>query len=306
MRVLVLGGTAFVGRAIVDALLAGRHAPTLFTRGRTGADLFPEVPRLVGDRSAGDYASLVGTDWDAVVDVSAYVPREVGQVGAALGAVGRYLFVSTGSVYDKQTAQLTAEGVTTEDSPRLAPHRASEESAPGLYGPLKVACEDDVLARYGDRATIVRPGIVAGPHDPTDRFTWWVRAAAAGGRVEVPGRLDQPVQVVDARDLAALVTALLTDDRPGAFNAVGPAVPITLRTLLETCASALGTEVDPVEVPLREGFPLLTPSPDHDVMFRRSAARAHAAGLPATPLEQTARDVRGWDLERGLPDLRVG
>lgn len=134
----------------------------------------------------------------------------------------------------------------TEDAPRLPPERDTEEITDSTYGPLKVACEDDVRIRYGDRATIVRPGVVAGPYDPTDRFTWWVRRAARGGRVALPGRDDSPVQVVDSGDLARLVTSLLAADRPGTFNAVGPAEPTTLRGLIETCAAAAGRAVQVV------------------------------------------------------------
>jgi 2'-hydroxyisoflavone reductase len=301
MDVLVLGGTSFVGRWVVEDLLAHGHTPTLFTRGRTGAELFSGVARLTGDREIGDYAALRGTSWDAVVDVSAYVPRHVAQAGAALASAGRYLFVSTGSVYDRTQAK----GGMAEDTPRLAPYRESEEITDQTYGPLKVACEDDVLARYGGRATIVRPGIVAGPHDSTDRFTYWVRRAAQGGRVALPGRPEQPVQVVDARDLARLVGALLEADRDGTYNAVGPQPAVTLRELVEACAGDVPVEVVPV--PEGEpGFPLVLPDPSWDVMFRRSAAAAHAAGMPATPLAQTAADTLAWDRERGEPPLLVG
>ncbi|HET8658206.1 MAG TPA: NAD-dependent epimerase/dehydratase family protein, partial [Micromonosporaceae bacterium] len=178
VRVLVLGGTSFVGRAVVaDALRAGLDL-TLFHRGRTGAGLFPGVPRRTGDRDTGDYATLAGGAWDAVVDVSGYVPRHVGQAMDALGdRVGRYLFISSHAVYAR-------EGVgpgSDESAPRRPPVRRTEDLDDATYGPLKVACEDDVLARYGDRATIVRPGKVAGPHDPQDTFTYWVRRAARGG-----------------------------------------------------------------------------------------------------------------------------
>jgi 2'-hydroxyisoflavone reductase len=302
MKILVLGGTSFVGRTIVEDLVAHGHTPTLFSRGRTGADLFPGVERLVGDRDAGDYKALEGGTWDAVVDVSAYVPRHVTQVAEALqGASGRYLFISTGSVYDRSLA--AGDGIT-EATPRLVPYRESEEITGETYGPLKVACEDDVLAMHRDRATIVRPGIVAGPHDPTDRFTYWVRRAARGGRVAVPGRLDQPVQVVDARDLARLVTSLLEDDRAGTYNAVGPQPSVTLRELIETCAGT--TPVELVELPAEAGFPLVLPDPSWDVMFRRSAAAGLAVGLTQTPLSQTAADTLAWDRERGEPDLAAG
>ncbi|NHC15562.1 NAD-dependent epimerase/dehydratase family protein [Motilibacter deserti] len=304
MRLLVLGGTSFVGRTIVEDALAGGWDVALFGRGRTGRELFAQVPRLVGDRESGDYAALGGGSWDAVVDVSAYVPRHVQQAADALdGRGGRYVFISTGSVYDVAHAR---PGLT-EDSPRLAPERGTEEVTADTYGPLKVACEDDVRWRHGERATIVRPGIVAGPHDTTDRFTFWVRRAAQGGRVALPARPEQPVQVVDSRDLARLVTSLVADDRPGTYNAVGPAEPTTLAGLVRTCAEAAGTEVEvvPVDPGLVPPAPLVLPA-GWDAMFARSAAAAYAAGMPATPLAQTARDVLAWDRARGNPPLIAG
>ena len=306
MKLLVLGGTSFVGRAIVEDALASGHTPTLFSRGKTGADLFPDVERRTGDRDAGDYASLADGSWDAVVDVSGYIPRHVAQAADAVGdRIGRYLFISTGSVYDRTQG---SDGMT-EDTPRLPPERSTEEITGDTYGPLKVACEDDVLSRFVDRATIVRPGIVAGPHDPTDRFTYWVRRAARGGRAALPGRPDQPVQVVDSRDLGRLVVSLLENDQPGTYNAVGPAEPVTLGELIRTCAKAAGTDLDVVPVPadaVDPGFPLVLPDQSWDVMFRRSAAAAHAAGMSKTPLETTAADVLAWDSERGTPPLAVG
>jgi 2'-hydroxyisoflavone reductase len=184
--------------------------------------------------------------------------------------------------------------------------RDTEELDERTYGPLKVACEDDVVARYGSRATIVRPGKVAGPHDSQDGLTYWVRRAARGGPVAVPADPRQPVQIIDSRDLARLVVQLLADDRPGAFHAVGPAEPVTLAGLIETCARVAGTEVQIVQVPLDEAhqpFPLVKANWPSQ---QRSAARARAAGMPATPLEVTAADVLAWDRERGLPPLTRG
>ena len=305
MRLLVLGGTAFVGRAIVtDALRHGMDV-TLFGRGRTGADLFPGVPRRVGDRDSGDYAALAGGRWDAVADVSGYVPRHVGQAMDALGdRVGRYLFISSHAVYS-----LTGVGPgSDEDAPRRPPVRHTEELDDSTYGPAKVACEDDVLARYGSRATIVRPGKVAGPHDWQSGLTYWVRRAARGGRVALPGRPEQPVQVIDSRDLARLVVRLLEDGRPGAFNAVGPAEPTTMAGLIDACARTAGTRVEIVPVPAGAAppmFPLVRPEPLWPAQ-QRSAARARAAGMPATPLEVTAADVLAWDRARGEPPLERG
>ena len=302
MRLLVLGGTSFVGRAIVEELLRRGDEVTVFSRGQTGRELFGDVERLTGDRSTGQYAALTARSWDAVVDVSGYVPRHVREASDALaGRGGRYLFISTGSVYDQSRA---SDGLT-EDSPRLPPERGTEQITGETYGPLKVACEDDVLARYGQHATIVRPGIVAGPHDPTDRFTMWARRAARGGRLALPARPDQPVQVVDSRDLARLVGSLLVDDRPGVYNAVGPAEPTTMAGLVQACALAAGTTVEVVAVTVDDAFPLVLAEPSAEVTFRRSAAKARGVGLGATPLMTTAADVLAWDTARGLPPLPV-
>ena len=303
MRILVLGGTSFVGRAVVeDALRTGAEV-TLFGRGKTGPDLFPDLTRLTGDRDSGDYAALGAGSWDAVVDVSGYVPRHVGQAMDALGErAGRYLFISSHAVY-----QLDGIGPgSTEDTARRAPVRDTEELTDDTYGPLKVACEDDVVARYGARATIVRPGKVAGPHDGQPGLTYWVRRAARGGRVAVPGDPRQPVQIVDSRDLARLVVQLLTDDRPGAFHAVGPATPVTLGELIETCARAARAQVEIVPVPLTTALPFFPLIRTNWPSQQRSPARARAAGMPATPLEVTAADVLAWDRQRGEPPLADG
>jgi 2'-hydroxyisoflavone reductase len=306
MRLLVLGGTSFVGRAIVEQALERGHELTLFSRGQTGADLFPDVERRTGDRAAGDYASLKGGSWDAVIDVSGYVPRHITQATDALdGAIGRYLFISTISVYD----ETDDGGEPDEDAPRLAPERGTEEITGDTYGPLKVACEDELSTRWKEQATIVRPGIVAGPWDPTDRFTYWVRRAARGGRVALTGRSDQPTQVVDSRDLARLVVSLVEGDVAGTYNAVGPEGAVTLADLIGVCATAAGREVQVVEVPAAggsPGLPLVLDDPKHDVLFRRSAVRARTVGLTATPLVTTAADVLAWDSERGVPPLKVG
>ncbi len=303
MRLLILGGTSFVGRAIAtDALHHGAEV-TLFGRGRTGADLFPDTPRRLGDRETGDYAALHEGVWDAVVDVSGYVPRHVRQAMDALGdRVGRYLFISSHAVY----AQTGVGPDNDEETPRLPPERGTEELTAETYGPCKVACEDDVVSRYGARATIVRAGKVVGPHDNQETFAYWVRRAARGGRVALPGDPDQPMQVVDSRDLARLVVRLLADDRPGAFNAVGPAEPTTLAGLIRTCAGVAGSAVEIVRVAADAAppmFPLIRPVWSTQ---QRSAARARAAGLPCTPLAVTAADVLAWDRARGEPPLRCG
>ena len=284
MRILILGGGSFVGRAIVTALLNDSHQPTLFSRGKIGTNLFPSVPRLIGDRDTGDYAALAGGTWDAVVDTSGYVPRHVDQAMDALGdRVGRYLFVSSHAVYVLQDVGPGSD----ESTPLRAPVRDPDVLTDATYGPAKVACEQDILARFGPRASIVRPGKVAGPHDNQEGLTYWVREAARGGRVELPGDPKQPVQLIDVRDLAALVVRLLVDGRGGAFNAVGQSLTIT--QVIETCAAAAGTSVEIVPVPERR-LPLLQPTRPWSTR-QRSAAKAQAAGMPVTPLSVTAADV---------------
>ncbi|MBM9505052.1 NAD-dependent epimerase/dehydratase family protein [Actinacidiphila acididurans] len=306
MRMLVMGGTGLIGRALVERALARGMEVTLFGRGKTGPDLFPGVRRLVGDREEGEYAALAGESWDTVVDVSGYVPRHVGEAMAALDdRVGRYLFISSHAVYE---AEGLAPG-SDEDAPRRPPVRSVRHHADldgDTYGPSKVACEDDVLATYGERATIVRPGKVAGPHDPSAGFTYWVRRAARGGRIALPGDPDQPVQVVDSRDLAALLVRLAADDRPGVFHAVGPAEPVTLGGLIETCARVAGSSVEVVPVTPAQVPPLFPLIRAHWPSQQRSAARAWAAGLTATPLSVTAADVLAWDRARGEPPLTNG
>jgi 2'-hydroxyisoflavone reductase len=182
VRILVLGGTAFIGRAIVEDALRRGAEVTLFGRGKTGPGLFPDLLRLVGDRDTGDYAALRGGSWDAVVDASGYVPRHVRQAMDVLGdSIGRYLFISSHAVYQR-------EGVgpgSDEDIPRRPPVRDTEELREATYGPLKVACEDDLTARYGQRATIVRPGKVAGPHDPSDMFSPVTRSSPFRSSIHV-------------------------------------------------------------------------------------------------------------------------
>ncbi|MBO1418621.1 NAD-dependent epimerase/dehydratase family protein [Streptomyces sp. FH025] len=306
MRILILGGTSFVGRAIADDALRSGADVTLFNRGRTNPGLFPTARRLVGDRDTGDLTALREGHWDAVVDVTGYHPHQVGLAMDTLGdRVGRYLFVSSHAVYRRAGL---APG-SDESVPLREPLREAEELTEETYGRLKVACEADVTARYGERATIVRPGKVAGPYDEDRGLTYWVRRAARGGRIALPGRPEQPVQVVDSRDLARLVVRLLQDDRPGAFHAVGPAEPTTLGGLITTCAEVAGTEVEIVPVPPESApqpfFPLVRDEPLWPGQ-QRDPARARAAGLPATPLAVTAADVLAWDRGRGEPPLGHG
>ncbi|HZE05500.1 MAG TPA: NAD-dependent epimerase/dehydratase family protein, partial [Solirubrobacteraceae bacterium] len=235
MRLLVLGGTTFLGRHVVEAALARGHAVTLFNRGRTNPELFPGVERRVGDRDGGLEALAVGT-WDAVVDTSGYVPRIVDASARLLEPrVGRYVFVSSVSVY----ADLSRPGVD-EDAPLAALDEDTEEHRGPAYGALKALSEHAVQKVYGRRATVVRPGLIVGPWDPTGRFTYWPTRVAAGGEVLAPEPRRGPVQLIDARDLAAWIVHLVEGDVAGVFNAVGPERPLTMQQLLEVCCAVAG------------------------------------------------------------------
>lgn len=298
MRFLVLGGTSFVGRHFVDAAIEGGHDVTLFNRGKTNAELFPSVERRTGDREASDLDSLKEGEWDAVVDVNGYVPRHVRESAELLhGRAGSYCFISTGSVYADHSLASIGEDAKVHDEVDASVEEVTNDS----YGPLKVACERTTRDVYGDRALVVRPGIVAGPHDPTGRFTYWVRRLARGGKVLAPARHDQPVQVVHARDQGNFILELLTTATHGTFNSVGPDVPVTFADLLDACARAAGVEYEAAWVSddfAREHkvmLPLALPqSGTMGGIFRISNERGRKAGLVNRDLVDTAADTLAW------------
>jgi 2'-hydroxyisoflavone reductase len=310
MRILIVGGTRFVGRHLTEALAAG-HEVWLANRGRTTTELFGAAGRIDVDRGPdGDLDALRGERFDAVVDVSAYVPRQVRALADVLAdGVGRYLLISTVSVYDLPGAAADP----TERAALVAPLRDTEVVTGETYGGLKVACEEEATAIWADRLTVVRPGIVAGPHDHTDRLTWWVRYLGGTAPTPLPARRDQPVQAIDARDLAAFCGRLLADGTAGTFDATG--APIDLETLVEEVVAVVGAAgaggstgpawVPPDawgEVPLP---PLVLDDPADDPLFGRDSVRAVEAGLDRRPLRETLTDLQTWDVARGQPPLAV-
>ena len=301
MRLLVLGGTAFLGRALVEAALARGHEVTLFNRGRTNPELFPEVERLRGDRNE-DVSALGGRDWDAVVDVATFLPRAVRLSSDALGErVERYVFVSSVSAY----ADLSTPA--SEGSPVAEPANPDSESIED-YGPLKAECERIVQDAFGERALVVRPGLIVGPHDPTDRFTYWPRRVAQGGRVLAPAPPEQPVQFIDVRDLGEWIVAAVEAGRSGVYNATGE--PATFAQLLDACQRVSGNVelvwVAPerlVEAGVGEWMelPLWIVSPDFAGMQRTDVSKALRDGLRFRPLEETIRDTLAWEAVRETP-----
>jgi 2'-hydroxyisoflavone reductase len=307
MRLLFVGGTSFVGRHAVEAAVADGHDVVVFHRGRTNDDLLAgRIVHLHGDRRVGAYSALEGdgSKWDAVIDVSAYVPRHVHQLADAVaGRTGHYVHISSISAYADDT--ITA----SEDSPVNADlaDPSVEEVTNETYGPLKAMCERAGQQRFGDdRTAVIRPTYVAGPHDPTDRFTYWARRMARGGDVAVV-RSDAPLQVIDARDLGRFIVRCAESAASGQFDAVGPWAPLAafLSTITPSGVEAELVEVDEAALEAAgTSLPLL--SSEADAWMARPGERAVAAGLSTRPLAETAEATRAWDRDRGEPALKVG
>ena len=290
MKLLVLGGTQFVGRALVEVALEAGDELTLFHRGRTNPDLFPQVEHVLGDRDGG-LSALAGRDWDACIDVSGYLPRLVRDSAAFLAEqVGRYVYVSTVSVY----ANLSAPA--DESSPLATIEDETVEEITGSsYGALKALCEGEVASVYGERAAVVRPGYVIGPYDHTGRFPWWAHRAARGGEMIVPSSLARAFQAIDTRDLAHFLHLRARSPLVGVFNATGPVPPVTMLDLVEAAASAADADLN-VEV-VDDGFlteqgiehelPLWVDDPDWVAWAQIDVRKAIEAGLTFLPVEDT-------------------
>ena len=301
MRLLVLGGTRFLGRALVEAALERGHEPTLFNRGRTNPGLFPGVEKIHGDRAV-DLSPLDGGEWDAVLDVATFLPRAVRRsVEALQSCVGRYVYVSSISAY----ADLSTPAVEGAPLAELDDRDAEDVEH---YGALKAACEGIVAEAFGDRSLVVRPGLIVGPHDPTDRFTYWPRRVAEGGSVLAPAPPDQPVQFIDVRDLADWIVAATEDDLDGVYNATGDAV--TFEQLLEECRRVSG-DAEIVWVPSERlvaagvgewmELPLWIVAPEYAAMHGTDVTKAKRAGLRFRPLRETIADTLAWDAVRETP-----
>lgn len=311
LRLLVLGGTDFLGRHVTDAALARGFTVTLFNRGRTNPDLFPKAEKLRGDR-AGRLEALRGRSWDTVVDTSGYLPDQVAGSGGLLrGRVGHYTFVSTISVY----ADVTRPG-TDETSPVHAPAAADVRLVTGeTYGPLKVACERAAEEAMPGQVLTVRAGLLVGPHDNVPRLRYWLRRAARGGRMLAPGGPERPVQIIDARDVAEWVLLMAERGGTGVFNVTGAPGRLDFGELLASCGAATGTGIEPVwaddavlqeeGVPPWDGLPYWVPAPAIGMM-QVAVERARSSGLSFRSIEATARDTWTWlrELPPEEPPLR--
>ncbi len=305
MKLLVLGGTKFLGRAVVEDALAHGHEVTLFNRGRTNPGLFPEAEHLRGDRES-DLSALTGRSWDAVVDPSGYVPGIVRASAELLAdAAQQYVFVSSISYY-ADFREPRSEDDPAAELGDLPDDRLLDDYS--NYGALKARSETAVRDVFGERALVVRPGLIVGPHDPTDRFTYWPRRAKRGGPVLAPAPPDGPVQMIDVRDLAAWMVRLVEEGRGGVFNATSPPRAITFGAMLEACGADEIVWVDErflLEHGIEEGWtdlPLWIPStdPGYRCFQLVDVSSALDAGLTFRPLAETARDVPEWTGRAGL------
>jgi 2'-hydroxyisoflavone reductase len=307
MNILIIGGTRFLGRHLVEAALAHDHTLTLFNRGKSNPGLYLQIETIHADRET-DLAKLSGRTWDAVIDTCGYFPRVVNLSAQALkDSVGRYVFISSISFY----ADLSKIGLDEQDLPaELAPSAESVEEITGdTYGPLKALCEKAVEAVFHDRALILRPGLIVGPYDPTDRFTYWPVRVARGGEVLAPEKPQVPVQIIDARDLAEFIIHLIEQQSGGIYNATGPHYELGLGALLDTCKKVSGSDAvfrwAPVDfltgnsVEPWSDMPVWIPDTPAEAGFSRvDISKAIAAGLSFRGLDGTIRDTLAWAQSR--------
>jgi 2'-hydroxyisoflavone reductase len=306
MRILIIGGTVFLGRALVEAALERGHTLTLFNRGQSNPQAFPDVEQLHGDRKV-DVSALGGRRWDAAIDTSGYVPRVVRASAELLAdAVEYYTFVSTLSVYGDNVTS----GADEQTTVATLADESTEEVTGETYGPLKVLCERAAEQAMPGRVFIPRPGLVVGPFDPTDRFTYWPHRVAQGGDVLAPGQPERVIQFIDVRDLAEWMIRMLEARQTGVYNAVGPTPPATMGQLLETSRQVSGSDarlvwvseefVQQHNVAPWTDLPVWVPESEPSLagFHRFNNGKALAAGLTFRILADTVRATLQWDATR--------
>ncbi len=313
---LVMGGTAFLGPEIVHAAQARGWTITLFNRGKTNPGLFKDLEQIHGDRNVeADLDKLKDRRWDAVVDTSAYFPKQVDALAARLAPnIGQYVFISTISVFGDTSKPLDESGAVGKVDPQVAANVTSMKQVTGeLYGPLKALCEEAAMKDFAGKATVIRPGLIVGPGDPSDRFTYWPVRFDRGGEVLAPGTPDDPVQVIDVRDLGDFGVRTIADGTLGLFNATGPASTLGVGRMLEACRKAAGKDVTVTWVPAEflgeqkvspwSDMPVWLPPVGETAGFAKIDCRkAIAKGLTFRSIDETAADTLKW--WRTLPEER--
>ncbi|MGE5487602.1 MAG: NAD-dependent epimerase/dehydratase family protein [bacterium] len=303
LRILILGGTGFLGPATVAAAQARGHQLTLFNRGRTRPGLFPGIETLRGDRDPNKgegLRALAGRKWDVVIDNSAYYPRHVTASARLLAsAVSRYIIISSISVYKDNST----EGLDETAAVATIPDPTVETMGPNSenYGALKALCETAAEKEMPGRVAVVRPGYIVGPDDPSGRFTYWPVRFSRGGELLVPGSPDDPIQFIDVRDLGEWLITLAESRTTGVFNATGPARPLAWGSMIEACRALAPSGTTPVWVPAawiakqNVEFPIWAPYAGETRGFHKwSNKRAIQAGLRFRPHPETIRDTLAW------------
>jgi 2'-hydroxyisoflavone reductase len=306
MKLLIIGGTRFLGRHLTEAALERGHELTLFNRGQSNPHLFPDVEQLHGNRD-GELAVLQNRHWDIVIDTSGYVPRIVRASAKALAhSVDRYIFISSISVY----ADFSKEGIDENAPVATLQDESIETINEETYGALKALCEQAVEQVMPGRVLIIRPGLIVGPHDPTDRFTYWPSRVAQGGEMLTPGKPQEPTQFIDVRDLAAWIIRMAEQHKTGIYNATGPDYPLSCGKFLEECKSVTGSDArfvwvsDKFLTDREVDLPLWVPD-SYAGMRSVNCSKAIADGLTFRPVAETVRDTLAWkgtgeELKAGL------
>ena len=303
-KILILGGTVFLGPALVEYAQSRGHTLTLFNRGKTRPNLFPDLEKLRGDRDPkkGDgLKALEGRKWDAVIDTSGYYPRMVKASAELLAPnVKHYTFISSVSVYEKNDKP----GLDETDKVGTIPDPTVEEMGKDFanYGPLKYLCEQAAEKAMPGRTCNVRPGYIVGPGDPSDRFTYWPLRVAKGGEVLAPGTPSDPIQVIDVRDLAGWIIRMIEDNTTGVFNGIGPEKRLTMEGVLNASKASSKSDAKFTWVPAdfleKNGvgeLPIwVPPQGETEGFHRRSLGRALKAGLTFRPIKTTIDDTLAW------------
>jgi 2'-hydroxyisoflavone reductase len=314
-RVLILGGTGFIGPHTIEALLRGGHRITLFNNDKDSAKKYPQLESLFGDRD-GKIEALGGREWDVVIDNSGYVTRHVKLTADALkGRVGHYIFISSISAY----ADLSKPGIDENYPLATLKDPGIEKVTDETYGGLKAACENVVRVAHGSRCTVIRPTYIVGPGDPTDRFTYWPVRASQGGEMLAPGTSGDPVQFIDVRDLAEFIAACAEHRYAGAFNLCNPPRSVSMGQLLDSSLkiSRAGTKVTWVDAKFIDAqkftgneIPIWSPTEgEYAGAALIKSARAVAKGLKFRPLDSTVSDTLAWHATRPIErreKLRAG
>ncbi|MEZ0481076.1 SDR family oxidoreductase [Planococcus sp. SSTMD024] len=321
MKILILGGTRFLGRFLTESALKRGHEVTLFNRGKENPDLFPEVEKLIGDRG-GDLSALEQGEWDSVIDTCGFVPRVVRESAKLLAERARhYTFISSASVYD----ELENAGISEQHPVGQMSLSDAEEMTKGVtnppnneyYGELKFLCEQEVEKQFPGRSLIIRPGLIVGPYDFTGRFSYWVNRVATGGEVLAPGRKDKRIQFIDVRDLAEWIIRMVEQQNSGVFNAAGPESALTMEAFLGECKKALKSDTEFVwvdeafllenEIGYWMELPLWIPDSEQmEGFLSLDIDKALTAGLTFCPLFETIRDTREWELGHKARERKAG